>query len=286
MSKRKDKFENSSAWAAWLRDDIDGGQTSSNESSRALRKGVGGNEGQVSLKHDRPLSITGVPNRNIGLKSSILGPDDSLSSKPSMYRENSRSQQKTDRSGSREANREIVVNLALPRIRIPRIRIQWKQFFAWFVPISGVLLLVVAVPKIVELRIQNNKNTAAKITSLTPSYSPLKPEDSSASITETDYDSKRQLYRYNDEYSGVQLTISQQPLPNDLKENPSKIEQLASTIGAKEKIETTNGDAYISTDTKDATQRVVLAHRQLLIFILSSKTLSNSDWVEYIQSLE
>ena len=124
--------------------------------------------------------------------------------------------------------------------------------------------------------------------SKTPSYAPLTPETvTNGQVSGAQYDNKKQLYKYNDEYKGVSLTISQQPIPDQLRDNPAKIADIAKTsISATEKILTTNGDAYIVTDEKTNTQRLVLVHRQLLVFIQSYDRLDNVDWLVYIQNLQ
>ena len=121
-----------------------------------------------------------------------------------------------------------------------------------------------------------------------PTYAPLKPSISDKSSVDASsvYSAKQQLYKYNDTYLGSSLTISQQPLPDDIKQNPDKLAKIAEqSIGATDSFDTANGKVYIAT-SEGGYQRLVLVHRQLLLFITSPKRLEITDWVAYIQALE
>jgi len=185
-------------------------------------------------------------------------------------------------------NRAIDINISIPKITLPKLPhfdIPWRRML-W---IGGGLFLIVAIifgtPRILQLKTKQAEKDAAASSVAKPAYLPLKP--SAGTVSGADYDSKRQLYKYNDTYMGANLTISQQPLPETLRLGKTKLKEVAKTsIGATDKFETVNGDVYISTDDKTGIQRMVIAHRQLLIFIQSTKTLQNADWVTYIQTLQ
>jgi hypothetical protein len=126
---------------------------------------------------------------------------------------------------------------------------------------------------------RQNKDLAG--TSSTPAYAPLKSEAASEGKSVNGaaptYDPKKELYTFYDTYKGARLTVSQQPMPDKLK---------AESVGAKDSFTTAYGDVYISTDPEAGSQRLVLAHRQLLLFIQSTVPLDKPTWVAYIQSLQ
>jgi len=185
-------------------------------------------------------------------------------------------------------NRAIDINISIPKITLPKLphfSFPWRRVL-W---IGGGLVLIVAIifgtPRILQLKTKQAQKDAAATTVAKPAYSPLKP--STGTVSGAQYDSKKQLYKYDDTFMGATLTISQQPLPDVLRLGKTKLAEVAkNSIGAIEKFETVNGDVYINTDTKTGFQRMVVAHRQLLIFIFSTKTLNNADWVTYIQTLQ
>lgn len=184
------------------------------------------------------------------------------------------------------SHRAIDINITLPKITFPKLphaRVAWKRVLRWGGVIVFAAVIIIATPHILQLKAKQADKTTS---SSKPAYAPLEPSTKGASVAGAQYDNKRQLYKYDDEYNGASLTISQQPLPDKLRSDPTEVQKLAKSIGANERIETTNGYAYISTDDKTATQRVVVAHRQLLVFIQSSKSMSNAEWVAYIQQLQ
>lgn len=190
---------------------------------------------------------------------------------------------------AQESGRAIDINITLPKIRLPklpRIHVAWSTVLRWGGLAALVGMVVFATPQIIQLKGQKARENTGSSQSK-PAYAPLEPDTSSGTVSGAQYDSKRQLYKYNDTYKGASLTISQQTLPDALREDKSKLKDVAkASIGATEKFDTVHGDVYITTDDSTGMQRMVVAHRQLLVFIQSSKTLSNSDWVTYIQALQ
>lgn len=188
-----------------------------------------------------------------------------------------------------ESSRAIDINITLPKIRLPKlhgIHVAWGTVLRWGGLAVLVGVVVFATPQIIRLKAQKVRENTDSSQSK-PAYAPLEPDTSSGTVSGAQYDSKRQLYKYNDTYKGASLTISQQTLPDALREDKSKLKDIAkASIGATEKFDTVHGDVYITTDDSTGMQRMVVAHRQLLVFIQSSKTLSNSDWVTYIQALQ
>lgn len=283
MRKRQGKsaheVEPTLTWVNWLKEDAPTVRARTADSSP-----IAGVSKERLVRRQRP-TITGVPNRSLGLKPGKMRGNTVIQSGVYNWDEQFTKLKVAPKSTKRQ-DRAITINLAIPKVKLPKIHIPWLRVSKWAIGIGVVALVVVGTPHLLQYRAQKAKQAATNQQTSTPSYAPLKPANEGGSVAGAGYDGKRQMYKYDDVYNGVTMTISQQPLPDNLRANPKDIQKIAQSIGAKEKVVTTNGDAYISTDDKTATQRVVVAHRQLLIFIQSSKSMSNADWVAYIQKLE
>lgn len=177
----------------------------------------------------------------------------------------------------------IAIRIDLPKLRLPSVHIAWRKVFKWGGIAVVVAMIIIGTPTLIRHQTEEQKKKAATATASTPAYAPLKPD---GQVSGAQYDSKRQLYKYNDTYKGLTITVSQQPLPEKLRDNPSKVKELAESLGTVESYETTNGTIYIASGQESNTQRVVVAHRQLLIFLQSNGTLSSVDWVTYVQNLD
>lgn len=93
-------------------------------------------------------------------------------------------------------------------------------------------------------------------------------------------------FAYVDKIASVQINVTQQPLPPSLKQDTAgKIEELAKSFTANEKITAGEIVAYIGTSIKGP-QSVVLTKNGLLILIKSVGTVSNQDWIDYIGKLQ
>jgi hypothetical protein len=191
---------------------------------------------------------------------------------------------------------KISIDLSLPKPKIPKVVIPWPLVRKW--GIRAAIVLVVLVGSLVALRIyltsgapETSKDkggaTAAKETK--PTYKPLAPKDkqnlASGDKSISNYDAKRKLYSYNDNYEGNQLTVSQQPLPKSFSSDPIQIRKAADSIRADEEVDTALGMVYIGFDEQANVQRMMLVYRDLLIFILSGKRMDNETIKTYVESL-
>lgn len=94
------------------------------------------------------------------------------------------------------------------------------------------------------------------------------------------------VYAYVDEIGNTPVRVSQQPLPEKLRDNSDKqVAQLAQGFGATEKLTVGNATAYIGTSA-EGPQSVILHKNNLLILMKSSSKIDNSQWVKYIDSLQ
>lgn len=282
MRKKERQFAESQAWLDWLSDDpVDGVHKADAPASSKRSSDIR----YQSAPNTRSSSKLSSPTA-VRFKSQNIGTQRVTHSAPPAVRAESR---RVDAPAvSPTDNRVIDINITLPKItapKLPHIAIPWTKVVRW----GGILVLLVivvfAAPHILQLKTkQAQKQTA---TATKPAYAPLEPSSGEGNVSGAQYDSKRQLYKYNDVYMEANLTVSQQPLPDTLREGKIKLKDIAqASIGETEKFDTIHGSVYIATDSTTGIQRMVIAHRQLLIFIQSSKALSNADWVTYIQTLQ
>ena len=97
---------------------------------------------------------------------------------------------------------------------------------------------------------------------------------------------KDPVFAYVDSINGVQINVSQQPLPQSFKQDTTgSIEKLAEQFYAKDKITVDELTAYVGTSEKGP-QSVVLAKKDLLILIKSTEKIPNDLWGVYISSLK
>jgi hypothetical protein len=100
------------------------------------------------------------------------------------------------------------------------------------------------------------------------------------------YNSERKLVNFKDSIGGVEITVSQQPLPEGFKEDTdNKVKKLAEDFSATKSIATANPTAYIGTSIKGP-QTVIFTKKDLLVFIQSTKVIDEHDWAEYITNLQ
>lgn len=107
-------------------------------------------------------------------------------------------------------------------------------------------------------------------------------------LKDSDYyiDSKKNVLGYNSEYNGVNITVSQQKLPDDIKANPEDgLAGVANSLGANEKFETQKGMAYLKTGKNTGKQIAVFATDENLVFIQTEKEMLSDDWEFYINQL-
>lgn len=143
---------------------------------------------------------------------------------------------------------------------------------------SAVFLAPAAKPQ----KTEDNKVAAAERTE--PDYKPLLPEAETASATR--YDAKRNLVSYNSTFSGVRLTVSQQPVPENFSKDPAAIMKMADSIKAKQIIETAKGNLHVATNETAGDQLAVIADKGLLIFVHTDKKLDDISWKAFIELLE
>lgn len=96
---------------------------------------------------------------------------------------------------------------------------------------------------------------------------------------------KDPVFAFVDVVNGVQLNVSQQELPQNLRtDTAKKVAELAEGFAANEKIIADGVEAYVGTSIRGP-QSVIFVKNDLLILIKSSSRLTNQQWAAYIHSL-
>lgn len=191
---------------------------------------------------------------------------------------------------------KISIDLSLPKIKPPKIVIPWQLVRKWGIRTAIVLVVLVGLLAGIRLYLTSGmpetpkeKGGTAVAKDAKPTYKPLAPKDkpnlAAGDKSVSNYDAKRKLYSYNDNYQGNRLTVSQQPLPKSFSSDPVQIRKAADSIKADEEVDTALGMVYIGFDEKANVQRMMLVYRDLLIFILSGKRLDNETIKTYVESL-
>lgn len=139
--------------------------------------------------------------------------------------------------------------------------------------------------------ISPSKPTKAKYINFTPAKVPFTPvvpatEPQLASLGSKNYNAAHQSYFFNDLYLGVPITVSEQPLPTGYSNTQAAVSAVAQSVHASNSFYTDGGFVFINTDPNSGKQVLVFSKSNLVIFIQSSNTIQQSDWEQYIASLE
>lgn len=93
-------------------------------------------------------------------------------------------------------------------------------------------------------------------------------------------------FAFSDLIGNNRIVVTQQPLPEDFKQDTEKqIDNLIGSTQSTEKITVNNLVVHIATSAKGP-QSAIFAKSGLLVMIRSSVTLSNDEWIGYINSLQ
>lgn len=200
----------------------------------------------------------------------------------------------------------IEVKLTVPKIgwleklvKKTARRLRKKRLLVGTVVIVIIALVIIAVfviPKATQ-QTAGTPDTAQQVvvseqdrTAKTPFYETLLPVGKSieqlGGWTRVSPPDRNAVFAFMDYIGQDRIVVSQQPLPEDFKEDTeSQVEQLAKGYKATEKITVTGMTVHIAKSAKGP-QSVVFAKKGLLVLIRSSVTISNDQWISYIDSLQ
>lgn len=134
------------------------------------------------------------------------------------------------------------------------------------------------------------QTTATQATNSGPDYPTILPEGKTIQalggwIRASPLD-KNPVFAYADTITTTSIKVNEQPLPASFKKNTSqKIEELLHGYKTNEKFIAGNIDAYAGT-AEDGSQSIIFYQDNLLVLITSPTQLQNSQWIDYITSLQ
>lgn len=189
--------------------------------------------------------------------------------------------------------RSVSIQIQVPSVRIPKVRVPWRALRPWAVAVGVMVLVVFGGKALIDHMPKREKKQPAIPVNAQASadlgYKPLVPAprvEGEPSPTKPVYNSQKKLYTFNDQYKGARLTVDQQAIPDKLRGNEEEIQKIADSIGADQSFTTTAGKVYIYTGEKGGSQRLLLANNKMLMFIQSTQQIDNASWVNYIQDLQ
>lgn len=190
----------------------------------------------------------------------------------------------------------VSINISIPRFKFPKpqavIPPQLIAHKKWAIGIVAVVLVIGTGTSAVLIRNSKQKTGADGAAVLSqntekPPFDYSLPKGNAAQLGgDVRFDPNRKVVSFKDSIGGVEITVSQQPLPEGFKDNlDDKVKKLAEDFSAKEVLSTANPTAYLGTAV-EGPQTVIFAKKDLLVFILSTKKIDNHDWAEYITNLK
>lgn len=184
--------------------------------------------------------------------------------------------------------------LSLPKLSLPRFKPRKGRYILAAVPVAVVAVLGVSLYSWIGQKEEGAPPQSAQASDVLnvtdaqePEFDAVFPQGKSIEdlggwvrVSPADKDP---VFAYVDRVGDIQLNISQQQLPENLRVNTGqRVAELAAGFAANEKLVTEDGvEAYLGTSIRGP-QSVILTKNGLLILIKSSGKLTNEQWVEYI----
>lgn len=98
-------------------------------------------------------------------------------------------------------------------------------------------------------------------------------------------ESSEPVYAFNDEIDKVKISVSQQPLPPSFAGNVAgSLREMAERSSLSTVLEAGGTQVYIGRSARGP-QTAILAKNNALILIKSERTISNSEWISYVDRL-
>ncbi len=133
--------------------------------------------------------------------------------------------------------------------------------------------------------ILTNGNGNAQTITHNPTYQTAIPNGKSITWQRISPPGNDPVYAYADKITGVDVTVSEQPLPSTFQKNTdSKIADLARSYNATDTLNAGNTKLYIGLSAKGP-QSVIFTKMNLLILIKSQDKIKDSAWTRYVESL-
>lgn len=121
-----------------------------------------------------------------------------------------------------------------------------------------------------------------------PEFPVVLPDGSKQGLTNENinYDPVKKVASYKDTLQGIDITVSQQPLPEAFKSDPAvQVEKIAKDFSADKALPTKSTKAFVGTSAQGP-QSVVTWKKGVLIFIFANREIKDEEWVSYIDSFQ
>ncbi len=185
----------------------------------------------------------------------------------------------------------ISIEIHMPHIRVPKPHIPWKRLRPWLIT-GGVIIVLLVGGGWIQTKLSQNKPAPQKTPTVVAAelgYKPLSPPariNVPASQQKPVYNKEKKIYIFHDEYLEAIVDVTQQAVPPELFKSTAKQKELENSVGTTDSFTTTLGTVHVMTSKETGGQRLFLFNDKMLMFLQSTKILSNADWAEYIQTLE
>jgi hypothetical protein len=193
----------------------------------------------------------------------------------------------------------ISVNVQLPNLRLPKVtlpRPTKSQLLYGALALTTVAVVAGAALTIPKLLDKRGDAAVAGIATEKKgvSFKPLAPADVTTlepdkSNGQVYVDAKKNTVNFKDTYSQAQITVSQQALPENLKNNPASFKAVLDSFGAKESdaVDTVLGKMYLATKRHNelVQQFAILRTDSALFMMQADKELKPDAWKDYLSTL-
>lgn len=183
-------------------------------------------------------------------------------------------------------HKKVSLTFKIPKIKPPQLSSKQSKIALASAGIIGISII----SSYVILNRGGNREEPRDVlseTSQLPSFDTILPDGKEGETTsgKIGYDPERKVASYTDKIGTTAITVSQQELPEKLKENPDEeVRKIAESFSVTEVINESNPRAYLGNDV-EGPQTVIFHKNGLLVFILSSKMIEKDEWAQYITNL-
>lgn len=182
----------------------------------------------------------------------------------------------------------ISFELKVPKLKKPDL--PYRRIAIMGAALLAVLLIAAAVVSGVKLSKQPPAAPAAPVSGFQQATPPpfdtlgaKTPEQTQKGVS---YEPQKGVASFADKISGVEVIVSQQPLPDQFKQNPKQeVENLAKSFKASKVLEAKGTQAFYGTSSLDGYQTVIFTKKDLLIFIRAQQELDKDALTQYIVNL-
>jgi hypothetical protein len=189
-------------------------------------------------------------------------------------------------SSNKKAHKSLSFEFSIPTLTLPKLRYKKK------IVLFTILGLVIAISGLIYGIYNINQSSNVEVSETkpvqtAPTFDTLGLTKGQKTEKIVAYDEEKKVASYSDVIDGTEVTVSQQPLPDNFKTNSTKeVEKLAASFKATNAITAGKVTAYSGVASETGTQTIVFTKNQLLIFILASKELTGKSIAKYITDLK